>query len=264
MTRSRPGTAARRWPQVLADLGVFDVDRVLAAHGVWLTQKDVALLADHGVAVAHCPSSNAKLASGTARGAGAAPGRRPGRARHRRPGQQQRPRPLGGDAAGRALRPDAGAGPDRAAGGRGARPGHRRRRRRARPARPRRPRARPVGRHRPARPGPTPASSRCCPTTTWPRTRCGRCPGPRSGTSGSAAGRWSGTASASRSTWPRQAAGCRPRRPGWRGDGARPTRSGPGSSRNWSTPAGRSSAPAWCSPPAATCPRASRAARSPR
>ncbi|HVE29019.1 MAG TPA: amidohydrolase [Mycobacteriales bacterium] len=52
--------------QVLADLGVFDVDRVLAAHGVWLTQKDVALLADHGVAVAHCPSSNAKLASGTA------------------------------------------------------------------------------------------------------------------------------------------------------------------------------------------------------
>ena len=52
--------------QVLADLGVFDVDRVLAAHGVWLTRKDVALLADHGVAVAHCPSSNAKLASGTA------------------------------------------------------------------------------------------------------------------------------------------------------------------------------------------------------
>jgi len=52
--------------QVLADLGVFDVDRVLAAHGVWLTQKDVALLADHGVAVAHCPSSNAKLASGIA------------------------------------------------------------------------------------------------------------------------------------------------------------------------------------------------------
>ncbi|HEY7103600.1 MAG TPA: amidohydrolase [Mycobacteriales bacterium] len=52
--------------QVLADLGVFDVDRVLAAHGVWLTPKDIALLADHGVAVAHCPSSNAKLASGMA------------------------------------------------------------------------------------------------------------------------------------------------------------------------------------------------------
>jgi 5-methylthioadenosine/S-adenosylhomocysteine deaminase len=53
-------------PQVLAELGLFDVPRVLAAHGVWLTEKDVALLAASGVAVAHCPSSNAKLASGTA------------------------------------------------------------------------------------------------------------------------------------------------------------------------------------------------------
>jgi 5-methylthioadenosine/S-adenosylhomocysteine deaminase len=53
-------------PQVLADLGLFDAERVLAAHGVWLTSKDVALLAERGVAVAHCPSSNAKLASGTA------------------------------------------------------------------------------------------------------------------------------------------------------------------------------------------------------
>jgi len=54
-------------PQVLADLGLFDVDRVLAAHGVWLSDVDVALLARSGVAVAHCPGSNAKLASGTAR-----------------------------------------------------------------------------------------------------------------------------------------------------------------------------------------------------
>jgi 5-methylthioadenosine/S-adenosylhomocysteine deaminase len=53
-------------PQVLADLGLFDVDRVLAAHGIWLTPKDVDLLAASDVAVAHCPSSNAKLASGTA------------------------------------------------------------------------------------------------------------------------------------------------------------------------------------------------------
>ncbi len=53
-------------PQVLADLGLFDLDRVLAAHGIWLTPKDVHLLAASGVAVAHCPSSNAKLASGTA------------------------------------------------------------------------------------------------------------------------------------------------------------------------------------------------------
>jgi 5-methylthioadenosine/S-adenosylhomocysteine deaminase len=53
-------------PQVLTDLGLFDAERVLAAHGVWLTEKDIALLAGSGVAVAHCPSSNAKLASGTA------------------------------------------------------------------------------------------------------------------------------------------------------------------------------------------------------
>jgi 5-methylthioadenosine/S-adenosylhomocysteine deaminase len=53
-------------PRVLADLGLFDVDRVLAAHGVWLSGADVSLLAASGVAVAHCPGSNAKLASGTA------------------------------------------------------------------------------------------------------------------------------------------------------------------------------------------------------
>jgi 5-methylthioadenosine/S-adenosylhomocysteine deaminase len=53
-------------PRVLADLGLFDVDRALAAHGVWLTEKDMALLAECDVAVVHCPSSNAKLASGTA------------------------------------------------------------------------------------------------------------------------------------------------------------------------------------------------------
>lgn len=53
-------------PQVLADLGLFDVDRVLAAHAVWLTDKDVDLFASSGVAVAHCPGSNAKLAAGTA------------------------------------------------------------------------------------------------------------------------------------------------------------------------------------------------------
>jgi 5-methylthioadenosine/S-adenosylhomocysteine deaminase len=54
-------------PRVLADLGLFDADRVLAAHAVWLSDDDIALLADSGVAVAHCPGSNAKLASGTAR-----------------------------------------------------------------------------------------------------------------------------------------------------------------------------------------------------
>ena len=199
------------------------------------------------------------------RGAGAAAGRRPGRARHRRAGQQQRPRPLGGDAARRAVRPDAGAGPDRADGGRGARPRHCRRCRRARPAGPRRPRARPVGRHRPARPVRSRASSRCCPTTTSPRTRSGRCP-----------------RSAVRDVWVggRQvvrdgeclhdrrgrgvAGGCRPRRPGWRSDGAhRPgvdrARRGVGRRRPDPGPRGPGARA-----PAATCPRASPAARSPR
>ena len=52
-------------PEVLAGAGVFD-GRVLAAHGVWLTGPDIAVLRNHGVAVAHCPQSNAKLASGIA------------------------------------------------------------------------------------------------------------------------------------------------------------------------------------------------------
>ena len=52
-------------PQVLADAGVFD-GRVLAAHSIWLSPEDIAVYAAHDVAVAHCPQSNAKLASGIA------------------------------------------------------------------------------------------------------------------------------------------------------------------------------------------------------
>ena len=37
-----------------------------AAHGVWLTDNDRAILADKGVFVATCPASNAKLGSGIA------------------------------------------------------------------------------------------------------------------------------------------------------------------------------------------------------
>jgi 5-methylthioadenosine/S-adenosylhomocysteine deaminase len=40
--------------------------RVLAAHGVWLTPPEIALLKKHGVGVSHNPESNMKLASGTA------------------------------------------------------------------------------------------------------------------------------------------------------------------------------------------------------
>lgn len=53
-------------PQVLADHGVFEA-KLIAAHSVWLTDDDIALYARHDVSVAHCPSSNAKLASGMAR-----------------------------------------------------------------------------------------------------------------------------------------------------------------------------------------------------
>ncbi len=49
----------------LAGLGVFSA-RTTAAHCVWLTEPDIALLAEHGVGVAHCPGSNGKLASGIA------------------------------------------------------------------------------------------------------------------------------------------------------------------------------------------------------
>ncbi len=37
-----------------------------AAHGVWLEDEELRLLADHGVALVHCPESNRKLASGMA------------------------------------------------------------------------------------------------------------------------------------------------------------------------------------------------------
>ena len=53
-------------PEALARAGVFD-GRVLAAHSIWLSDDDIALYRDHDVAVAHCPQSNAKLASGVAR-----------------------------------------------------------------------------------------------------------------------------------------------------------------------------------------------------
>lgn len=52
-------------PLLLAKLGVLG-GRVLAAHGVQLSTADIDVLAEHGVAVAHCPGSNAKLASGIA------------------------------------------------------------------------------------------------------------------------------------------------------------------------------------------------------
>jgi 5-methylthioadenosine/S-adenosylhomocysteine deaminase len=53
-------------PAMLDQLGVLG-GRVLAAHAVQLSDADIEVLAGHGVAVAHCPGSNAKLAAGVAR-----------------------------------------------------------------------------------------------------------------------------------------------------------------------------------------------------
>jgi 5-methylthioadenosine/S-adenosylhomocysteine deaminase len=68
-TRSEGAAIEERFgasvPAVLADHGVFEPD-VVAAHCVWLDHADMALLAHHGVSVAHCPQSNAKLGSGIA------------------------------------------------------------------------------------------------------------------------------------------------------------------------------------------------------
>jgi 5-methylthioadenosine/S-adenosylhomocysteine deaminase len=47
-------------------LGFFD-GRTLGAHGVWLSDDDLRLLKEKSVGLAHCPSSNTKLASGVAR-----------------------------------------------------------------------------------------------------------------------------------------------------------------------------------------------------
>jgi 5-methylthioadenosine/S-adenosylhomocysteine deaminase len=51
--------------QYLDSLGIFS-GRTLAAHGVWVNDADLAILKLRAVGVAHCPSSNMKLASGIA------------------------------------------------------------------------------------------------------------------------------------------------------------------------------------------------------
>lgn len=60
---------ARHGVSVPALLAAHEVlgGRVLAAHCVHLDDADLALWQEHDVAVAHCPASNAKLASGIAR-----------------------------------------------------------------------------------------------------------------------------------------------------------------------------------------------------
>ena len=49
----------------MQSLGVLG-PRLIAVHAVHLTPQEIELLARHGASVAHCPSSNLKLASGFA------------------------------------------------------------------------------------------------------------------------------------------------------------------------------------------------------
>ena len=51
--------------RVLDSLGVL-TGRTVAAHCVWVDEADMAILKARGVGIAHCPSSNMKLASGVA------------------------------------------------------------------------------------------------------------------------------------------------------------------------------------------------------
>ena len=51
--------------RVLDSLGIWN-GRSVAAHAVWVDEADLAILKSRGVGVAHCPSSNMKLASGVA------------------------------------------------------------------------------------------------------------------------------------------------------------------------------------------------------
>ena len=50
----------------LADFGFFDTPRALLAHAVWLSEEEIAFIADKPAAVSHNPISNMKLASGIA------------------------------------------------------------------------------------------------------------------------------------------------------------------------------------------------------
>jgi len=51
--------------EYLADIG-FLGPRLLCAHAVWLSRREIRLLAQHGAKVSHCPTSNMKLSVGGA------------------------------------------------------------------------------------------------------------------------------------------------------------------------------------------------------
>ncbi|MFP4168617.1 MAG: amidohydrolase [Desulfonatronovibrionaceae bacterium] len=54
----------KRPVEYLEEIGLLGPN-VLAAHGIWVDDREISILADHGVTLVHCPASNRKLASGT-------------------------------------------------------------------------------------------------------------------------------------------------------------------------------------------------------
>ena len=95
-----PGASGIR---VLARHGLLD-RRMVAAHCVLVDDEEIALLAEHDVAVAHCPRSNALLGCGVAPVAALTRRRRAGRARNRQPRLDAVLRHVRGDARGSAPR----------------------------------------------------------------------------------------------------------------------------------------------------------------
>ena len=60
--RQKTGMSATAF---LAEVGILD-SPTMAAHSVWISPEDIAILAEAGAGVAHCPCSNTKHGSGTA------------------------------------------------------------------------------------------------------------------------------------------------------------------------------------------------------
>ena len=93
-SRSKYGMSATKF---LDSIGLFN-GRTVAAHGVWLDADDIRILRERGAGVAHCPSSNMKLASGIAPVVKLLQARRARGPRHGRSGgEQQRFRSDGRD-----------------------------------------------------------------------------------------------------------------------------------------------------------------------
>ncbi len=61
-SKKKHGCSPTRW----LEKHDFLTPRLLAVHGVWLEEKDMEILREHGVAVSHNPESNMKLGAGMA------------------------------------------------------------------------------------------------------------------------------------------------------------------------------------------------------